>query len=819
MLDSGPALSPSVEAETDTHAASPPRLKSAQVQDEYPFKTNLELERQLRGRDKSRNSYLELQRYIQSAVLPDRNRHYVDEDRARLSSNPAEKENDTPSTHKGLSNSRANERDSDQTSGNEHYVEPEKRAVWLPKQTKLPFDFFPDDISIDDNDDDTEESDRPNLHHSRFKNPFSQVRNYPTGGPPPRRTSLRTVVLSPALSPRQTAEDISSWSENEEDEDEEDDDSFSDQIRQMERRNQNMEEKYPVLAGPRIPTLQRSDAFWKITPPEGHNLFRSLVNGFISLPRALVSVEEDMIQTLQYPIKKEDLYFELGQRESEIQAIVASHCGLPSPDCVSVSNPTTGETWHHGRFNLCIPVYVANPGGEEPIPLAFKLPLPYMVGEEEFPGNAEEKLRTEAATHIWVSQNCPDIPLPKLYGFGLPGGLSYFKPECVTIWQRIKTYAYRFFHRLFIGNSDFSQYIPRNRTALLNHGYMLTERIMINDELRPLPDRLGMRHNDLQLHYEKFIQKSKTQNLYRSFAKAMMSLANIPQQRIGSWTIDNNGRLSLSNRPLFSRISRFENLGIPSGIPRDTTYNNTDSFYNDCIGIHDNRIDYQKNILPNEVEAFGTVSTIVFMRSILPQVMDTTLRHGPFVMQLGSMPVQNILVDKEWNIKQFIEVQSICSLPIELMLPPSWITGKDIDKLLSTEDDRLQICYRQFAHTLRHEEAKRPLLPNGRLHSDTLIDGLHSSKFWLLQALQSSGNPLHTFRRVKGYGDNYAGKGKPLAAAAFRPQIYDYLKYKIASYVDYRKDVQKLFNGEYGRVYDEEDLDYIRRRPIVPERK
>ncbi|EGD94624.1 hypothetical protein TESG_02133 [Trichophyton tonsurans CBS 112818] len=798
MLDSGPALSPSVEAETDTHAASPPRLKSAQVQDEYPFKTNLELERQLRGRDKSRNSYLELQRYIQSAVLPDRNRHYVDEDRARLSSNPAEKENDTPGIHKGLSNSRANERDSDQTSGNEHYVEPEKRAVWLPKQTKLPFDFFPDDISIDDNDDDTEESDRPNLHHSRFKNPFSQVRNYPTGGPPPRRTSLRTVVLSPALSPRQTAEDISSWSENEEDEDEEDDDSFSDQIRQMERRNQNMEEKYPVLAGPRIPTLQRSDAFWKITPPEGHNLFRSLVNGFISLPRALVSVEEDMIQTLQYPIKKEDLYFELGQRESEIQAIVASHCGLPSPDCVSVSNPTTGETWHHGRFNLCIPVYVANPGGEEPIPLAFKLPLPYMVGEEEFPGNAEEKLRTEAATHIWVSQNCPDIPLPKLYGFGLPGGLSYFKPECVTIWQRIKTYAYRFFHRLFIGNSDFSQYIPRNRTALLNHGYMLTERIMINDELRPLPDRLGMRHNDLQLHYEKFIQKSKTQNLYRSFAKAMMSLANIPRQRIGSWTIDNNGRLSLSNRPLFSRISRFENLGIPSGIPRDTTYNNTDSFYNDCIGIHDNRIDYQKNILPNEVEAFRTVSTIVFMR------FHITSSYGYY--------------PPPWPVRHAARKHARSKYP-ELMLPPSWITGKDIDKLLSTEDDRLQICYRQFAHTLRHEEAKRPLLPNGRLHSDTLIDGLHSSKFWLLQALQSSGNPLHTFRRVKGYGDNYAGKGKPLAAAAFRPQIYDYLKYKIASYVDYRKDVQKLFNGEYGRVYDEEDLDYIRRRPIVPERK
>lgn len=46
------------------------------------------------------------------------------------------------------------------------------------------------------------------------------------------------------------------------------------------------------------------------------------------------------------------------------------------------------------------------------------------MGEETFPGNAEEKVRSEAATYIYFNENCPDIPVPRLRGFGVHGGLS-----------------------------------------------------------------------------------------------------------------------------------------------------------------------------------------------------------------------------------------------------------------------------------------------------------------------------------------------------------------------------------------------------------
>jgi hypothetical protein len=64
--------------------------------------------------------------------------------------------------------------------------------------------------------------------------------------------------------------------------------------------------------------------------------------------------------------------------------------------------------------------------------MAFRVPMPFKVGEEAFPGNAEEKLRSEAATYIWIKNNCPDIPIANLRGFGLTGGVSVSRnlPAC-----------------------------------------------------------------------------------------------------------------------------------------------------------------------------------------------------------------------------------------------------------------------------------------------------------------------------------------------------------------------------------------------------
>jgi hypothetical protein len=64
------------------------------------------------------------------------------------------------------------------------------------------------------------------------------------------------------------------------------------------------------------------------------------------------------------------------------------------------------------------------------------LPLPHKIGEDRYPANSEEKILAEAATYIWIRENCPAIPIPYLWGFGLPDNSSVRKfnwsIDCLT---------------------------------------------------------------------------------------------------------------------------------------------------------------------------------------------------------------------------------------------------------------------------------------------------------------------------------------------------------------------------------------------------
>lgn len=66
------------------------------------------------------------------------------------------------------------------------------------------------------------------------------------------------------------------------------------------------------------------------------------------------------------------------------------------------------------KLHLCLPIHVKNRKNHSEKRVIIRFPLPYKVGEEFFPGNAEEKLRCEAATYIWIQESCPNIPIPHL---------------------------------------------------------------------------------------------------------------------------------------------------------------------------------------------------------------------------------------------------------------------------------------------------------------------------------------------------------------------------------------------------------------------
>ncbi|KAK2762555.1 hypothetical protein FQN53_007445 [Emmonsiellopsis sp. PD_33] len=104
-------------------------------------------------------------------------------------------------------------------------------------------------------------------------------------------------------------------------------------------------------------------------------------------------------------------YFAAKERES----VVAYHLGL-SARSVNLLRVGEVENWFHG---VCISVNVEDKAWRR---VLLRLPLPYRNGEAFRPGNCDEKVRCEAGTYAWLRENCPDVPIPHLYGFAMSTG-------------------------------------------------------------------------------------------------------------------------------------------------------------------------------------------------------------------------------------------------------------------------------------------------------------------------------------------------------------------------------------------------------------
>lgn len=133
--------------------------------------------------------------------------------------------------------------------------------------------------------------------------------------------------------------------------------------------------------------------------------------------------ERNILHELSYPRQKAQFFALLESKHRLIQAIVAEHLGLRSANACQVA-PL--QDWLHGSYNVCIPVTVLNKQHLKSVLIRF--PLPYRVGEDFRPGNGDEKIRCEAGTYAWIQENCPEIPIPRLYGFGMSSGETVRAP-------------------------------------------------------------------------------------------------------------------------------------------------------------------------------------------------------------------------------------------------------------------------------------------------------------------------------------------------------------------------------------------------------
>lgn len=166
-----------------------------------------------------------------------------------------------------------------------------------------------------------------------------------------------------------------------------------------------------------VGSVSSSSKYWE---PPAHALSLPLLQGTTTLAEALDG-EENMLIRLGYPSQRDEFFLWILQHHKDFEATVSFHLSLAVEETCRLGNT---EEWKHGSFNVCIPVYIENWKRLQKRRVLLRIPLPYKVGESSYPGNADEKLRTEAATFIWIQDNFPDVPVPQLLGFGFPGGQS-----------------------------------------------------------------------------------------------------------------------------------------------------------------------------------------------------------------------------------------------------------------------------------------------------------------------------------------------------------------------------------------------------------
>ncbi|PWY68987.1 hypothetical protein BO94DRAFT_560856 [Aspergillus sclerotioniger CBS 115572] len=446
------------------------------------------------------------------------------------------------------------------------------------------------------------------------------------------------------------------------------------------------------------------------------------------------------------------------------------------------------KEWISGSFNVCIPVYIEGWSRNAPKRVLIRFPLPYRVGELQHPGNAEEKLRCEAATFICIQENCPSIPIPHLWGFGFAGGHHFTAIEHIPLFPRLIWYSRRLLSSIF-GCLSPGRYVSRRAPVSLRTGYLIMDYVESTEGVMLSESWEALRHDT-----------RRRDNLFKGLSRIILSLAQIPFTQIGSLTLDNNGVIKLTNRPLTLRLQHLENESIPTSIGRDLTYSTTDAYLLDLLVCHDSRLRHAPNSVRDEFDGQAQLSILTIMRALLPHFTNRDLRRGPFVLTLTDLHQSNIFVDSDWNIKYLVDLEWTCARPLEMLHPPYWLTGRGVDQLEKGEHlDAFSDMHSEFMDAFEEEE--RSLKRGKALNlSHILRKGWETGSFWFFHALD---NPKGLYNIFLDHIQPIFAKLDDPGMAEFERTIAPYWSPDVTGFLAKKKLEKEVYESQLRQAFAE----------------
>lgn len=123
------------------------------------------------------------------------------------------------------------------------------------------------------------------------------------------------------------------------------------------------------------------------------------------------------------------------------------------------------------------------------------------------------------------------------------------------------------------------------------------------------------------------------------------------------------------------------------------------------------------------------------MRSVWPCFFRRELLNGPFFLYLTGLHQSNLFFDRNWNVKYIPDLGWACSLAVEFIHPPHWLSSDPITKI---RPDVYEAMHKGFIEALEEEEGAntRDTQPSIQLHS-IMQQGWDRGAFWCSLALNT----------------------------------------------------------------------------------
>lgn len=292
-------------------------------------------------------------------------------------------------------------------------------------------------------------------------------------------------------------------------------------------------------------------------------------------------------------------------------------------------------------------------------------------------------------------------------------------------------------------------------------------------------------------------EEARRQRLFRGMSRIILSLARIPQQRIGSFRFNNDGTVTLTNRPLCCSTMILENDGAARTMQPDETVSCTDTFVSDMLTFHDHRFLNQPHAAHDEQDCRGQMAVKALLRVVSHNYIKRDLRNGPFLLQLTDFHASNLLVDKYWNVTGLLDLEWICTLPSEMLSVPYWLTGCAIDGIEGEDFDRFNQVHQEFMYIFEEEEqAIKPRTTGSITLSRVMQDMWDSKGVWFWHCLTSQNAMYFLLESHLLPPKSLSREAERIVSRFWSRDSEDVVRRKLADKQAYDEELRRLFTTE-----------------------